>query len=69
MFQFPPYAYLTHENGTSILTGGIEFELLSALKEYFHFQYDVMDCNQDWGSYINQTWTGIIGKVSENVNQ
>ena len=69
MFQFPPYAYITHENGASILTGGIEFELLSALKEFFLFRYEIMDCNQDWGSYINGTWTGLIRKVSENVNQ
>ena len=68
-FQFPPYTYITHENETSVLTGGIEVELLNALKEYFHFQYDVVDCNQVWGSYVNKTWTGLIGKISDNVSE
>ena len=28
-----------------------------------------MDCNQVWGNYINGTWTGVIGKVFDNVNK
>ena len=43
-------------------------ELLNSMKKYFNFQYKIVDCNQDWGNYINGTWTGLIGKVFENVN-
>ena len=50
-----------------MFSSGIEVELLNALKQFFNFQYDIMDCNQDWGSYINGTWTGVIGKVLYNV--
>ena len=48
---------------------GSGMELLNALKQFFHFQYEIVDCNQDWGNYMNGTWTGLIGKVFYNVNQ
>ena len=48
--------------------GGLEVELLNELKQFFNFQYDVVDCNQVWGNYINGTWTGIIDKVFYKVN-
>ena len=48
--------------------GGLEVELLNELKQFFNFQYDVVDCNQVWGNYVNGTWTGIIGKVFYKVN-
>ena len=51
-----------------MFTSGTEVELLNALKQFFNFQYDIVDCNQDWGRYINGTWTGLIGKLFDNVN-
>ena len=48
---------------------GIEVELLNAMKKFFNFQYEIVDCNQTWGSYINGTWDGIIGKVFDEVNK
>ena len=50
------------ENGTKF-SGGIEGEFINALKDYFKFNYQVINCNNTWGSYINGTWTGVIGKV------
>ena len=47
--------------------GGIEVELLNSLKQLFNFQYDIVDCNQQWGNYINGTWTGVIGSVFKKV--
>ena len=38
-------------------------ELLNASKQFFRFEYDILDCNQHWGNYINGTWTGVVGKV------
>ena len=52
-----------NKNGTSIFTGGIQVELLNALKQFFRFEYDILDCNQHWGSHINGTWTVVVGKV------
>ena len=52
-----------------MFTDGIEVELLNALKQFFNFQYDIVDCNQQWGSYINGTWTGLTGQVFYNVNK
>ena len=52
-----------------MFAGGTEVELLNALKQFFNFQYDIVDCNNDWGNYINGTWTGLIGQVFHNVNQ
>ena len=51
----------------SVFAGGIEVELLKELKKYFKFQYDVLNCNENWGNYINGTWTGVIGNVLYNV--
>ena len=66
--QYPPYTIIKKENGKSVFTDGMEVELLNALKQSFNFQYDVVDCNQVWGNYINGTWTGVIGKVFYEVN-
>ena len=52
-----------------MFTGGIEMELLNALKKFLNFQYDIVGCNNDWGTYINGTWTGLIGQIFYNVNQ
>lgn len=49
--------------------GGIEGELMNSLKDYFKFEYHVIDCNGTWGSYTNGTWTGVIGKVVYQVNE
>ena len=59
---------MRNKNGTLLFTGGFEVELLNSMKEFFNFQYKIVDCNQFWGNYINGTWTGIIGKVFDNVN-
>lgn len=48
--------------------GGIEVELLNSLKEFLNFQYSVVDCNQEWGNYMNGTWSGVIGKLFHEVN-
>ena len=52
-----------------MFTGGTEVELLNALRKFFNFQYDIVDCNKDWANYINGTWTGVIGEVFYNVNE
>ena len=63
------YTSLTRDiNGTLRFTGGYEVELLNSMKQYFNFQYKIVDCKQVWGNYINGTWTGLIGKVFDNVN-
>ena len=49
-----------------MFTSGTEVELLNALKQFFNFQYDIVDCNIDWGNYINGTWTGLTGEVFYN---
>lgn len=38
-------------------------ELLNALKDYFKFNYHVINRSNDFGSYKNGTWTGVIGDV------
>ena len=43
--------------------GGIQVELLNSLKQLFNFQYSVVDCNEEWGNYMNGTWNGVIEKV------
>ena len=43
-------------------------ELLNYMKQFFNFQYKIVDCNQVWGNYINGTWTGVIGEVFYEVN-
>ena len=47
----------------------MELELLNAMKKSFNFQYEIVDCNQIWGTYINGTWNGIIGKVLDEVKK
>ena len=49
-----------------MFTSGNEVELLNALKQFFNFQYDIVDCKLDWGNYINGTWTGLTGEVFYN---
>ena len=51
-----------------MFAGRSEVELLNALKQLFHFQYEIVDFNQDWGNYLNGTWTGFIGELFYNVN-
>ena len=55
--------------GQLILTGGIEGQFLDALKSHFNFSYKVVDCNNNWGSNINGTWTGVIGQVFYQVKK
>ena len=43
-------------------------ELLNSMKQFFNFQYKIVDCNQVWGNYINGAWTGVIGEVFYEVN-
>ena len=47
----------------------MEVELLNEMKKFLNFQYEIVNCNQIWGSYINGTWNGIIGKVLDEVNK
>ena len=69
LFQSPPYIFLeTYSNRTTLFTGGIEFEFLNALKNYFEFNYHAIDCNSNWGSFINGTWTGVVGNVLYKVS-
>ena len=43
--------------------GGIEVEFLEALRKYFNFNYDVINCMDNWGTFQNGSWTGIVGQV------
>ena len=51
-----------------MFTSGLEVELLKSMKKFFNFQYKIVDCNQVWGNYTNGTWTGLIGKAFDHVN-
>ena len=37
-----------------MFAGGIEVELLNALKQLLNFQYEIVNYNQDWDNYINE---------------
>ena len=44
-------------------------ELLNAMKKFYNFQYEIVNCNQIWGNYINVTQDSVIGKMLDKVNK
>jgi len=56
------------DNKTLVLSGGFEVRLFDAMRDYFNFTYQMINCNSDWGVLLpNNTWTGIIGNVHSKV--
>ena len=48
--------------------GGFELKMIETLAQYLNFSYEIINCNNVWGSLItNQTWNGIIGLLVKNV--
>lgn len=62
-FQYPPYTFTEAVDGVIKFNGGIEVAFLEELRKYFNFNYDVINCMDNWGTFHNGTWTGIVGKV------
>jgi hypothetical protein len=68
--QILPYVLLDfdHSNKTHILSGGYEGKLIQTMSKHFNFTYELIICNNDWGTQMpNKTWTGIIGKIVSEV--
>ena len=57
--QYPPYTFLKNESEKSVFTGGVEVELLNELKQFFNFQYDIVDCNKVWGNQVSGKFSAV----------
>jgi hypothetical protein len=58
-----------YNNNNWFLSGGFEVKLIHTLSKHFNFTYSIINCNSDWGTeWPNKTWTGIVGKIANKVN-
>lgn len=63
-----PHVNYTSENGLVKFSGGYEVEILKILSAKFNFSYELLDCEQQWGSInADGTWTGVVGKLVNKV--
>jgi hypothetical protein len=55
-------------NAPNILIGRYEGKLIQTMCKHFNFTYELIICNNDWGTQMPfKTWTGIIGKIVSEV--
>lgn len=67
-FQNPLCEYEVKGNEVTKVHPSIDINLILFLAEQFHFRYHLRDNGADYGTFINNTWTGIIGNLLNQVS-
>lgn len=67
LIQFTPFCRMI-ENGTEIqMTTSVEKYIIDTMAEKFNFHPKFIDAKQNWGKFVNGTWTGSVAYLVNEV--